>query len=101
MVRLPVHPAAMEVADSEVGESADVDTPQVTQQVTPQVSRLLEVLIGDMSRAELMSALALKDRMHFVNDYLRPALEADLIQYTIPDKPNSHLQSTYLQRKGA
>jgi ATP-dependent DNA helicase RecG len=84
MVRLPVHPAALEVADSEVGESADVDT--------PQVSRLLEVLIRDMSRAELMSALALKDRMHFANDYLRPALEADLIQYTIPDKPNSRLQ---------
>jgi hypothetical protein len=29
----------------------------------------MEVLIGDMSRAELMSALALKDRMHFANDY--------------------------------
>ncbi|MDP1993042.1 MAG: ATP-binding protein [Syntrophales bacterium] len=32
MIRLPVHPAALEVADSEVGESADVDTPQVTGQ---------------------------------------------------------------------
>ncbi len=38
MVRLPVHPAALAVADSEVGESADA--------VTPQVSRLLEVLKG-------------------------------------------------------
>jgi len=83
MVRLPVHPAALEVADSEVGELADEDTPQVT----PQVSRLLEVLIGEMSRTELMNALALKDRMHFANDYLRPALEEGLIQYTIPDKP--------------
>jgi ATP-dependent DNA helicase RecG len=67
---------------------------------TPQVSRLLEVLIRDMSRAELMSALALKDRMHFANDYLRPALEADLIQYTIPDKPNSRLQQYRLTEKG-
>jgi ATP-dependent DNA helicase RecG len=75
-----------------VGELADA--------VTPQVSRLLEVLIGDMSRAELMSALALKDRMHFANDYLRPALEADLIQYTIPDKPNSRLQQYRLTEKG-
>jgi len=88
MVRLPVHPVVLEVVDVVVGESAYAYTPQVT----PQVSRLLEVLIGDMSRAELMSALALKDRMHFANDYLRPALEADLIQYTIPDKPNSRLQ---------
>jgi ATP-dependent DNA helicase RecG len=36
MVRLPVHPAALEVADLEVGESADADTPQVTGQVTGQ-----------------------------------------------------------------
>jgi predicted transcriptional regulator len=53
-----------------------------------------------MSRAELMSVLALKDRMHFANDYLRPALEADLIQYTIPDKPNSRLQQYRLTEKG-
>jgi predicted transcriptional regulator len=79
-----------------MGELADAVTPQVI----PQVSRLLEVLIGDMSRAELMSALALKDRMHFANDYLRPALEEDLIQYTIPDKPNSRLQQYRLTEKG-
>ncbi|MEK6654193.1 MAG: Fic family protein [Thermodesulfobacteriota bacterium] len=60
----------------------------------------LEVLIGDMPRAELMSVFALKDRMHFANDYLRPALEADLIQYTIPDKPNSRLQQYRLTEKG-
>ncbi|MHB8090406.1 MAG: Fic family protein [Syntrophales bacterium] len=104
MVRLPVHPAALEVADLEAGKLADALTGQVTQQVTPQVtpqvSRLLEALIGDMSRVELMSALALKDRMHFANDYLRPALEADLIQYTIPDKPNSRLQQYRLTEKG-
>ena len=100
MVRLPVHPAALEMADLEVGELADVDTPQVTPHVTPHVSRLLEVLIGDMSRAELMSVLALKDRMHFANDYLRPAQEADLIRYTIPDKPNSRLQQYRLTEKG-
>jgi ATP-dependent DNA helicase RecG len=41
MVRLPVHPAAFEVADSEAGESADADTPQVTGQVTGQVGTKL------------------------------------------------------------
>jgi hypothetical protein len=67
---LPVHPAALEVAESEVGESADVDTPQVTLQVTPQVtlqvtpqvtlqvtpqvSRLLEVLISHILRCEMI-----------------------------------------------
>jgi len=103
-LRLPVHPAVLEVADSGVGELADAVTgqaaPQVTPQVTPQVSRLLGVLIDDMSRAEIMNTLALKDRMHFANDYLRPALEEDLIQYTIPDKPNSRLQQYRLTEKG-
>ena len=92
MVSLPVHPAVLAVAELEVGKLADA--------VTLQVSRLLEVLTGDMSRAVLMSALALKDRMHFANDYLRPALEADLSQYTIPDKPNSRLQRYRLTEKG-
>jgi ATP-dependent DNA helicase RecG len=32
MVRLPVHPAALGVAELEVEESADLDTPQVTGQ---------------------------------------------------------------------
>jgi ATP-dependent DNA helicase RecG len=38
--------------------------------------------------------------MHFANDYLRSALEADLIQYTILDKPNSRLQQYQLTEKG-
>ena len=38
--------------------------------------------------------------MHFANDYLQPALEADLIQYTIPDKPKSRLQQYRLTAKG-
>ena len=92
MVSLPVHPAVLAVAELEVGKLADA--------VTLQVSRLLEVLTGDMSRAVLMSALALRDRMHFVNDHLRPALEGGLIQYTIPDKPNSRLHQYRLTEKG-
>jgi len=39
-----------------------------------------------------MHALGLKDRMHFTNDYLRPALDAGLVEMTIPDKPRSSKQ---------
>jgi len=45
-----------------------------------------------MLRAELMEAAGLKDRMHFVNEYLQPALELGLIELTIPDKPRSSKQ---------
>ncbi len=53
-----------------------------------------------MSRIELMRELALKDRMHVSNDYLNPALEAGLIEMTVPDKPNSRLQKYRLTEKG-
>jgi Fic family protein len=76
------------------------ETPQVDPQVTPQVERLLPVLAGEMSRAELVLELGLKDRMHVSNEYLKPALEARLIEMTVPDKPNSRLQKYRLTEKG-
>jgi hypothetical protein len=47
-----------------------------------------------------MSALSLKDRMHFVHAYLTPALHDGLIEMTIPDKPNSRLQKYRLTPTG-
>jgi ATP-dependent DNA helicase RecG len=100
MVRLPVHPAALEVADSEVGESADVDTPQVTGQVTGQVRRLLAVCNGALSRAELQGKLGLRHRDNFIEAYLQPALNAGLLEMTIPDKPRSSKQKYRLTEEG-
>ncbi len=67
-------------------------TPQDSPQVAPQVKKLLEVMKGSMTRDELQLALALKDRKYFREHYLKPALEAGLIEMTIPDKPNSPRQ---------
>ncbi len=60
--------------------------------VTPHVERLLGVLRGEMSRAELMSALGLADRGHFTRNYLQPALRAGLIEMTVPERPRSRTQ---------
>lgn len=70
----------------------EAQSPQVTPQVTPQVNQLLTVLTGEMTRQELMTALRLKDRKHFADNYLQPALKQGLIEMTRPDKPNSRLQ---------
>lgn len=70
-------------------------TPQVDPQVTPQVGQLMEIFSEDglaFNREELQLALGLKDRKSFRERYLKPALEAGLIEMTIPDKPNSKLQ---------
>jgi hypothetical protein len=39
-----------------------------------------------------MESLNLKDRMHFVNEYLQPSLDEGWIEMTIPDKPRSRNQ---------
>jgi len=79
--------------------SAEV-TREVTPEVTPEV-RLVRVLIGSMSRQELQRALGLKDDEHFRKAYLQPALDAELVEMTIPDKPTSSRQRYRLTAKGA
>lgn len=72
---------------------ADQVADQVTDQVADQVKALLDALgNGELSAFELMGRLGLSHRPTFRQNYLRPALEAGLIERTIPDKPTSRLQ---------
>ncbi len=64
---------------------------QVTPEVTPE-NRLLSVLSGEMTRQAIQQAMGLKDEDHFRRMYLLPALEAGLIEMTIPEKPRSSKQ---------
>ena len=75
-------------------------TPQVAPQVTPQVGQLLEMIRSDMSRETLQNALNLQDRKSFRKRYLKPALDGELIEMTVPNKPNSRLQKYRLTDKG-
>ena len=69
------------------------NTPQVTDQVTDQVKKLLNALDSkSLSAAEIMTKLKLNHRPSFRESYLKPALELKLIEMTIPEKPNSSLQ---------
>ncbi|WP_333482949.1 Fic family protein [Serratia liquefaciens] len=54
-----------------------------------------------MSREEIQHALQLQDRKSFRERYLRPALNARLIEMTLPEKPNSRLQKYRLTAQGA
>lgn len=69
------------------------DAAQVNAQVSEQVGRLL-LSLGErtLSAAELMSRMGLRHRATFSKNYLRPALDAELIERTVPDKPNSKNQ---------
>ncbi|MBK8503437.1 MAG: hypothetical protein IPL46_15185 [Saprospiraceae bacterium] len=54
---------------------------------TPQVINLIKVLNGEMSREELQGALGLSDLENFCVKYLKPALEANLLELTFPASP--------------
>ncbi|MGN0764623.1 MAG: Fic family protein [Aristaeellaceae bacterium] len=58
------------------------------------VRRLLDAMDYDIPYAgvELMEKLKLKSREGFRKNYLRPALDLNLIRMTLPDKPNSRNQ---------
>jgi len=51
--------------------------------------------------SDLQAVLGLKHRPTFRANYLRRALEAGLIEPTLPDKPNSRLQKYRLTPAGA
>jgi Fic family protein len=76
-----------------------INAPQVSHQVTPQVKSLLEILKGEMSLKEILDALKLKDRKSLRERYIKPALDAGLIEMTVPEKPNSRLQRYRLAMK--
>jgi predicted transcriptional regulator len=77
-----------------------ISTPEVAPVVTPEVGRMLSVLKKEMSRKEIQHKLGLKDEKHFREAYIRQAIDAGLIEMTIPDKPNSRLQKYRITPKG-
>lgn len=77
------------------------DTDQVIDQVSDQVACLLKTLGKETrSAVECMQRIKLSHRPSFRANYLNPALSAGLIEYTIPDKPQSRLQKYRISQKG-
>lgn len=62
------------------------------EQVTDQVKELLLACVGELSRSQLMKEVKLTDRVNFRENYLNPALEAELIEMPQPDSPRSPTQ---------
>jgi len=95
----PCPGAQSEQPESEV--QVEIQGTQVAGEVTGEVAQFLGVLAADaLSRTEAQVALDLKSQVNFRDRYLGPALEADLIEMTIPDKPHSSKQRYRLTAKG-
>ncbi len=90
----------IQVAGRSTIQVAGQGAPQVTGQVGSEI-RLLRAMSGEMTRRDIQEALGLKNRGHFNNAYLHPALEAGLVEMTIPDKPRSSRQRYRLTPAGS
>jgi Fic family protein len=71
---------------------------QDTAQASDQVKRLIQNMeLKEYSLTELMALLDLSHRATFQKNYLTPALEAGVVERTLPDKPKSPKQKYKLK----
>jgi ATP-dependent DNA helicase RecG len=102
MVRLPVHPAALEVAESVTGEEAEAAT--VATGTKLGLSRdqvvILHQAIEENGISELMAVTGRANRTKFRDQVLNSLLAEGLLEMTIPDKPTSSKQKYRLTQKG-
>ena len=97
-------PEAEEIEKSVLGNATGKVTAHVTEHVTEHVEKLINRLVwileGEMNRQELMDKLELKHRPNFMEKYIQPALDAEYIEMTLPDKLKSINQKYRLSIKG-
>jgi len=84
--------------------STDHVTGQVTGQATGEVveviRRVLLVLNDEMKSSEIQTALQLKHREYFRDNYLNPSLDQGFVEMILQEKPNSPNQKYRLTPKG-
>jgi hypothetical protein len=61
---------------------------------------VVRAISGEVTRGELQQKIGIKDRKHFREIYLKPAIEQGYVEQTIPGKPNSRLQKYRLTKTG-
>jgi ATP-dependent DNA helicase RecG len=84
--------AALPARESGLESGEELATQSATQSGDPVYRLLRELQNGELSSGQLRKALGIKHRPTFRQNYLHPALESGLIEYTIPEKPQSRLQ---------
>lgn len=75
-------------------DDISVQSSEENEQLSEYIKKLLAVMEYDIpyTSKTLMEKLGLKSKEGFRRNYLRPAVDMDLIRMTIPDKPNSRNQ---------
>lgn len=92
MVRLPIHSAALEVAQSVVGTQTEPDQVGTRLALSRHQVEILRKCLTESEIADLMVIAERSDRTKFRNQVLKPLLADGLLAMTIPDKPTSSKQ---------
>lgn len=89
MVRLPIHPAALEVAESQARLESRSESG-----LESETSRgvLLALATGSLARSDIAKRLGHERVSGAINRAIKELLAKGLIEYTLPEKPNSRLQ---------
>lgn len=95
-----VDPTSSEAENPTSKDMAPTSGGAGTLRLLPPVKKVLAALSGEMSRAVLMKALGLKDRVSFLDNYLGPALKLGLVEMTQPGSPRSPTQKYRLTVHG-
>ncbi len=117
MVRLPIHPAAQEVAESATGQEPGKvgtggtaaaenqpglgwDQVGIKLALSRHQVEILRKCLADGKIADLMAIAERADRTKFRNQVLKPLLADNLLAMTIPDRPTSSNQRYRTTDKG-
>ena len=95
MLTFRANPAHLAEAAPDQGSTTPMTTP-----ITGEVERLVLVIEGQMSRAQIQQALKIRHEDHFRERYLTPALHDGIVEMTLPDRPKSRLQQYRLTPQG-
>ncbi len=76
------------------------DTPHDSEITDLEKKLLLAISTQELSRVEIMENLDLSDRTYLAKSYLKPSLDKELIEMTIPNSPKSKKQKYRLTALG-
>ena len=92
----PIYPLTTGLSNKTVqkAQTAAFEMYREEEYLPESVQKLLEVMEYDVpyTSNDLMEKMGLKAKEGFRRNYLHPAIEMNLIQMTLPDKPNSRNQ---------
>jgi len=106
LVRLPIHPAALAAAeagpeDESRGSATQSGVESGVESLSGMEHSVLELLQTSVkAKLEIAQKLGKRKPTRYLNDLMKKMLGAGLIEYTLPDTPNSRLQKYRITEKG-